>query len=405
MVRPHALLGAFLGNLLVALPWAAGADTPAGIAAYEAGAHVEAQALLQPQAESGDPRAQFYLGLLHAEGPEAIRDLEIAVEWFERAAKGGYAEAQFQIGMRYSVGLGTDRNLIEAYKWLRIAEQGLGTAAPAAFLQTFVEQISANDIAVAEEAVTAWLTARADTEGDQTTGQSADIAPASASVEPPPVPTVEAMMDLVAAYDCADLQASEAGDGTVQVAGVFRDDDDAAAFLGDVAAAFGSATVQTELESLGEPNCAAAAFIGPYRPDFRMVALAAADRTIKAGNLVVVELSAGETPRYLYVDYFQLDGTVIHLLPEAVNGPKRIQPGAPLRLGDGSTSNFVWRAAPPFGRELLAVLMSSQPLFQQPRPVDEPTEDYLPRLRARAGALGDALIADYLTITTIPGQP
>ncbi len=63
------------------------------------------------------------------------------------------------------------------------------------------------------------------------------------------------------------------------------------------------------------------------------------------------------------------------------------------------------RAAPPFGRELLAVFMSTRPLFERPRPVEEPTEDYLARLRARANAIGDAFIADYLTTTTAAGQP
>ena len=397
---PLRTLGVIIGSLFAAIPLTASADTPAGIAAYKAGAHAEAQALLRPEAESGDSRAQFYLGLLLAEGPEAIRDLAAAAEWFERAAKAGYAEAQFQIGMRYSVGLGTDRNLIEAYKWLRIAEQGLGTAAPAAFLQTFVGQIAPDDIATAEEAIGAWISTRADIEGGQTTEQSAVTPSASAAIEALPAPTVEAMMDLVATYDCADLRASTADDGTVQVTGIFRDGDDVAAFVGELEAAFGSAAVRTELDPLGEPNCAAAAFIGPFRPDYRMMTLAAAEPTFKEGDLIVVEISADDTARYLYIDYFQLDGTVIHLLPEAVNGPKRIRPGAPLRLGDGSTSEFLWRAAAPFGRELLTVLMSTRPLFEQPRPVEEPTEDYLPRLRARADALGGAFIADYLTITT-----
>ncbi len=391
MRQPTALTLLFVSAALASAP--AWADVAAGIAAYDDGDFTAAIDLLQPDAEAGDPRAQFTLGQIFADGPEASKDPHAAVRWFEQAAEAGHAEAQFQLGMRYSVGLGTDKDLIAAYKWLRLSERGLGTAAPSTFLQIFTGEMSPDDIAAAEAAITAW----------QPSATTLAALPVPELEPDPPLPTIDAIDDLTAAYGCADIDAQAASDGAMRVTGVVRDDNDIAALRADLDTAFGGGAVQTDLLPLGDPNCAVAAFIGTHRPV--LAVLATSQAVFEEGDLIVVDITADRPVRHLYVDYFQIDGTVIHLIPEAVDGPGHIDPGATLRLGDGSTGDFIWRAAAPFGRELLAVFMSDQPLFDQPRPVDEPTNAYLKRLREAANGQGGAIVADYLTITTAPDRP
>ncbi len=400
--RPRIAVAAFLGCLLTVLPTVTAADTAAGVAAFDDGDFPAALALLQPEAEAGDTKAQFYLGQLRADGPEALRDLQSAIGWFRQAAQAGHPQAQFQLGMRHSVGLGTDRDLIEAYKWLRLAESNFPTPAPSIFLQTFVGEMSPEEITSAEAAIAAWRAANAAVAGASDAKAAVPTASVSTAPVPAQAPTAEAIRELMAAYDCADIDTKADSDGVLRVAGVLRDDADIAALLTDLDA-FSGAPVRTDLLPVGEPNCAVAKFIGAQRPDDVMLTMP--QSIFNDGDLIVVDINPSETSRHLYVDYFQLDGTVIHLIPEAVNGPDRIEPGTPLRLGDGSTSGFVWRAAAPFGRELLAVIMSDRQLFEHERPTNEPTTDYLINLQGLVNAAGGGIAADYLTITTAPDEP
>ncbi len=49
-------------------------------------------------AQANHPRAQYMLGILHAQGWGAPRDSTRAVEWFTQSARNGYAPACFHLG-------------------------------------------------------------------------------------------------------------------------------------------------------------------------------------------------------------------------------------------------------------------------------------------------------------------
>ncbi|MEW7977387.1 MAG: hypothetical protein AB2814_08090 [Candidatus Sedimenticola endophacoides] len=48
-----------------------------------------------PEAQRGDPRAQFYLSRLYSEGLGAMASRQEAFEWLSRSAQGGFAPAQY----------------------------------------------------------------------------------------------------------------------------------------------------------------------------------------------------------------------------------------------------------------------------------------------------------------------
>ena len=86
-----------------------------------------------------------------------------------------------------------------------------------------------------------------------------------------------------------------------------------------------------------------------------------------------------ETNAHLQVEYFQSDGTVVHVLPN----PKHnnfVEGGKTFVIGKvGGGYEFV--VTPPFGEELLMVIASHEPLEADPeRPVIEPAADYIERL-------------------------
>jgi len=61
--------------------------------------------LLEPLARGGEPLAQLRLGQLYYHGHGVRESDQIALQWFERAARQGLADAQFQAGNMYAYGL------------------------------------------------------------------------------------------------------------------------------------------------------------------------------------------------------------------------------------------------------------------------------------------------------------
>jgi type II secretory pathway predicted ATPase ExeA len=104
---------------------------------------------------------------------------------------------------------------------------------------------------------------------------------------------------------------------------------------------------------------------------------------------------------YLQVDYYQADGQVVHLLPNALE-PNDIKSGQVFTLGK-SDQTFQFEIAPPFGVEMLTVLASQAPLeTQRGMPNVELATLYLEHLENRLKAYktqGKAAVA-YLQIRT-----
>lgn len=80
---------------------------------------------LQQDAESGDRKAQFLLGLRYDRGIGAAQKYTGAAKWYRLAAEQGDRESQGKLGVMYQNGYGVVRDYIEAAKWYRLAaEQG-----------------------------------------------------------------------------------------------------------------------------------------------------------------------------------------------------------------------------------------------------------------------------------------
>jgi uncharacterized protein len=103
------------------------ADFQAGLNAYQKGDYVGAAKEWRPEAEEGDPNAQYNLGLLFLDGHGVPQNPTEAANWFRRAAEQDYTQAQHNLGAMYGTGLGVKRDFVQAYKWLNIcAAKGNG---------------------------------------------------------------------------------------------------------------------------------------------------------------------------------------------------------------------------------------------------------------------------------------
>jgi len=95
-------------------PEAAPEATPAPEAAAEP---TDPMAKLTADAEGGDPRAQFELGLRYADGEGVKKSPKEAAKWMLRAAQAGLPPAQYRMGVLYERGLGVPRDLGQASIW------------------------------------------------------------------------------------------------------------------------------------------------------------------------------------------------------------------------------------------------------------------------------------------------
>lgn len=205
-------------------------------------------------------------------------------------------------------------------------------------------------------------------------------------------------------FDCASLSATLSKDMKITVSGYVASDADLQT-LGTKLATFEKvAAIANQAKVAGWPSCevldilqrkasvpadqGALPVVGPFRHG----------PAYAAGDKLVVEAEATSLyDGYLYVDFIQHDGTVLHMLPgEAVKAGERVL------LGNGTREFTI---APPYGTEMLVVVSSPVPLFGNDRPQAEKAKEYLGQLKQALDAaekkVGAGKVAsNYHFITT-----
>lgn len=118
-----------LAVVLLAANAGAQAGLEEGIRAYRFGHFATALKEFKPLAESGDARAQTFLGDMYGNGNGVPQDQKVAAAWYLKAAKQGDAAAQFSLGVMCENGLGVRKSDRQAASWFhKAAEQGYGEA-------------------------------------------------------------------------------------------------------------------------------------------------------------------------------------------------------------------------------------------------------------------------------------
>jgi hypothetical protein len=131
-----------------------------------------------------------------------------------------------------------------------------------------------------------------------------------------------------------------------------------------------------------------------------------ADDVFVDGERLIVDIG---TPRYkswLYVDYFAQDGSVVHMMPSPGEEFNQGEPRESFQLGEEGDIGL-WEVAPPFGTEMIVLLATSEPLFEETRGQLEEAVDYLSGLEKHLEELksksSDAKVsADFVVIRTKP---
>ena len=76
-------------------------------------------------ADDGDPKSQYYLGSMYAEGIGVVKDLHKAATLWLQSAAAGVPEAQHNVGRLYQQGIDVEQNYTKALEWYeKAANQG-----------------------------------------------------------------------------------------------------------------------------------------------------------------------------------------------------------------------------------------------------------------------------------------
>jgi len=101
------------------------ADYIDGQRAFASGDYEEAILEWSQVAENGDPRAQYNLGWMYANGRGVPQDFKVAIEWYTKSAHQENINAQYNLGNLYLRGQGAAQNDKLAFSWfIKAAEQG-----------------------------------------------------------------------------------------------------------------------------------------------------------------------------------------------------------------------------------------------------------------------------------------
>ena len=105
------------------------------------------------------------------------------------------------------------------------------------------------------------------------------------------------------------------------------------------------------------------------------------------GMRVTFRLKAAEYESYTYLDFYDRDGTVQHIMPSEHIRQNRRAANARFTIGGGGEGDIEMIAAPPFGQDIAVFLAATRPLYQGLRPPVEDAVEYLTWLQAHIRAL------------------
>lgn len=103
------------------------------------------------------------------------------------------------------------------------------------------------------------------------------------------------------------------------------------------------------------------------------------------GQQLVLDLTGADYDAYIYVDYFDAAGQVIHLSPNSSIPLAQTPDKAALKIGaekQGDPGLFI-TIGPPYGQEIAVAFAASVPLYEDDRPLVEPAGPYLDFLKER----------------------
>ncbi len=196
---------------------------------------------------------------------------------------------------------------------------------------------------------------------------------------------------LLAQVPCSRMQVSFDPDtATLQVKGHIPKDDLRAPVLAALQAQMGvNITVSDSILILPRPQCGALSGIAgvglPQSTDQITNPLVIGNDThakvfkFSDGDLLSLDMTAPDYDAFIYLDYFDADGMVLHLEPNEYAPLRQANAQAAQQIGAKTMQDIGLKLviSPPYGQEIAVAFAASEPLYEGLRPIQEPAAEYL----------------------------
>jgi len=192
-----------------------------------------------------------------------------------------------------------------------------------------------------------------------------------------------ALATALSGYQCASIKSEIGPDRAVQIAGNVSTAADLNRLRSAVAGIHGIGAVDFEAGVMPWPHCEVANVLAPLLARTRQgtprLAFDASAPEQHVGDRLAVDVRMPNFDGYVNVDYFSIDGQVLHLFPN-----KRdllgIRPAYNRFVLFKSPLHSCWTYSGAAGRQLVTLVVTPKPLFATPRSEIENAHDYLPVL-------------------------
>ncbi|HVJ51659.1 MAG TPA: serine/threonine-protein kinase [Aliidongia sp.] len=232
----------------------------------------------------------------------------------------------------------------------------------------------------------------------------ASVSPPPPIVSPPvepPRPTRAALFaaaqPILAGFQCAKLELTAGDDLKGQIRGFVSSQQDLAGLKSEVRTLPGGQIGADSVNVYVKPHCdvvkALDAATGPGAAP--RLELNKPSAVYKNGEKLVVKTVA-DRDGYLYVDYIDNAGSVVHMLPSPHVPNNRVKAGQEITLGSAKPSarDDAYEIAEPFGPNMLVVLLSPVPLFDK-QPQTEEIGPYLQSVQTALARSGGQVTSGF----------
>jgi len=232
------------------------------------------------------------------------------------------------------------------------------------------------------------------------------VSPTSAEAPAPPPLTLASVTAALAQMPCSALAASVEAH-TVKVHGFVPQANGIATLKDRLNALPGVSALNVDVTPLAADKCDVIQFFAPYwtrnwqagHPAALQVK--APEGQLVEGEPLVVSVATPGYDSYVNIDYYQLDGSVVHMVPSPRAPDNQATPNYAATVGGAGD----WVIAKPFGTELVVLLITPAPLFTALRPESEARADYLHALDTRLGQIAgkygtERIVADVAEINS-----
>ena len=221
--------------------------------------------------------------------------------------------------------------------------------------------------------------------------------------------SIAAVMPVVDKLPCSALNVS-VREGSVTLQGYVSRRLDIKELEKQILSLPGAKNVSFDLKKVVETKCSIVELYAPYwsnngRAGVNSLTIQSSGEAneLIEGESLVVEIKTPSYESYVNIDYYSLDGGVVHMIPGPRARDNQAPPNYAATIGDLGE----WTVSEPFGEEMVAVLMTPEPLFEQLRDEYETKAEYLAavqqqleRIQKKSGK--DRITADFVMINTKP---